>query len=127
MIRMRVLSYQHYMPDVVGLEANAWQDLIAPEFDRRCVELEIPPLPIHLILNTINKEVRIGRLGPYLHRSQLRFTRRSGLTVRQLEEFPQADHDDGPDAIEMAVRLLGELATLESAGHTEESEYIGAD
>ncbi len=31
------------------------------------------------------------------------------LLVEQLQEFPVADHDDGPDALEMAIRLAGEL------------------
>jgi hypothetical protein len=29
--------------------------------------------------------------------------------VQQLQEFPVAEHDDGPDALEMAVRLAEEL------------------
>jgi hypothetical protein len=31
------------------------------------------------------------------------------LLVQQLQEFPVAEHDDGPDALEMAVRLAEEL------------------
>ncbi|NLY02592.1 MAG: hypothetical protein GXY83_41465 [Rhodopirellula sp.] len=31
------------------------------------------------------------------------------LLVHQLEEFPVGDHDDGPDALEMAVRLAAEM------------------
>ena len=106
----------HYEPDVVGLESNAWQDLLAPEFDRQCNELKIPPLPIHLIHNKVNKEVRIGRIGAYLARQQLRFTRRSRSTVKQLEEFPLGAHDDGPDALEMAIRLLARLAKAQKRG-----------
>jgi hypothetical protein len=29
--------------------------------------------------------------------------------VEQLVQFPIADHDDGPDALEMAVRLANEI------------------
>jgi hypothetical protein len=29
--------------------------------------------------------------------------------VEQLRDFPNGDHDDGPDALEMAIRLAGEL------------------
>jgi hypothetical protein len=62
--------------------------------------------------NTASKrQLRIPRLGPYLARRQLRFrdTPDCRLLVRQLEEFPLADHDDGPDALEMALRLLHRL------------------
>ncbi len=31
------------------------------------------------------------------------------LLLHQLQEFPIADHDDGPDALEMALRLATEL------------------
>ena len=31
------------------------------------------------------------------------------LLVEQLKEFPIGDHDDGPDAVEMAVRLAAKM------------------
>jgi hypothetical protein len=31
------------------------------------------------------------------------------LLVEQLQEFPIGDHDDGPDALEMAIRLAAEV------------------
>ncbi len=31
------------------------------------------------------------------------------LLVDQLREFPSGDHDDGPDALEMALRLAAEM------------------
>ena len=67
------------------------------------------PRPIE---NRINKLVRIRRLGPYLAGRRLRFKNHSPGTrmlVEQLQQFPVADHDDGPDAAEMAVRLAAEL------------------
>ena len=38
------------------------------------------------------------------------------LLVEQLQEFPVGDHDDGPDAAEMAIRLAGELLDGRRAG-----------
>ncbi len=98
--------------DAVGLEANAFQDLLAPEFDRQCQVSGVPPLPLHLIHNTRNKELRIARLGPYLDRGQLRFrdTPDTRLLVEQLQEFPLSEHDDGPDAAELALQVLLHLA-----------------
>jgi predicted phage terminase large subunit-like protein len=63
-----------------------------------------------------SKRVRIQRLSPYLQQRKLRFKSDSPgakLLVRQLEEFPLGEHDDGPDALEMAVRLLREKCGLE--------------
>jgi hypothetical protein len=42
----------------------------------------------------------------------LRFKTRSpgtALLVQQLQDFPLGDHDDGPDALEQALRLMIEL------------------
>jgi len=102
--------------DAVGVEANQFQELLAPEFDRHCEALRIPPLPLHLITNTVAKELRIGRLGPHLDRGKLRFADTPGarLLVKQLEEFPLGDHDDGPDALEMSLRLLQHTAAANS-------------
>ena len=36
--------------------------------------------------------------------------------VEQLKQFPLADHDDGPDAAEMAIRLAAELLRGRNAG-----------
>ena len=50
--------------------------------------------------------------NPYLAARRLRMKSDSPptrLLVNQLREFPVADHDDGPDALEMAVRLLEHL------------------
>jgi hypothetical protein len=37
----------------------------------------------------------------------------SRLLLDQLGEFPRGDHDDGPDALEMAVRTLNGIAATE--------------
>jgi predicted phage terminase large subunit-like protein len=58
--------------------------------------------------NRVAKLVRIRRLSPYLAARRLRFKRHSPgtqLLVEQLKMFPVGDHDDGPDALEMAIRL----------------------
>ena len=66
------------------------------------------PAAIH---NHVNKQVRIRRLGPYLAQRRLRFLQGSPgtqLLVDQLRDFPLGTHDDGPDALEMALRLAEE-------------------
>ena len=104
--------FRRFRPDVFGVEANQFQDLLAGEFEaefRRQGILGARPWPLE---NRTNKLVRIRRLGPYLSSGRLKFKSGSAgtrLLVEQLKEFPIGDHDDGPDAAEMALRLAAEL------------------
>jgi predicted phage terminase large subunit-like protein len=107
-----VECFRRHQPDVFAVEANQFQDLLAGEFEqsfRRQGMLAARPIPIE---NHTAKPVRIRRLGPYLSTHRIRFKSNSPgtkLLVEQLQEFPIADHDDGPDALEMALRLAVEV------------------
>lgn len=101
-----------YNVQAVTVETNQFQELLLPEFQRQAQELNLLPLPLVSMVNTQNKEVRIRRLNPYLARQQMRFrpeSRDVALLVEQLQEFPVGKHDDGPDALEMAIRTLTEM------------------
>ena len=79
---------------------------------QRVGQQERVDLPLYGINNTVNKQVRIRRLGPLLSQLRLRFKARSPgtlLLVQQLRAFPVGDHDDGPDSLEVALRVLTEL------------------
>ncbi|MBX9788606.1 MAG: phage terminase large subunit [Pirellulales bacterium] len=104
--------YQHHQPDVLGIEANQFQELIGDlligELRRRGLA-HVQPMLVH---NNLNKRVRIRRLGPLLAARRLRFKSNSPATrllVDQMRQFPVGDHDDGPDALEMAIRLAATL------------------
>jgi predicted phage terminase large subunit-like protein len=95
---------REFEPVALGIETNQFQELLA--MDVRRVG---PNLPVYGIKNfSTPKDVRIRSLTPYLARGDFRFRRTKGgeLLVQQLQEFPEAKHDDLPDALEMAVRLL---------------------
>jgi predicted phage terminase large subunit-like protein len=101
-----------FRPLAFGVEANQYQELlageIAAEFARQQLA-QIVPAAIH---NHVNKQLRIRRLGPYLSQRRLRFLAGSASTrllVDQLRDFPAGAHDDGPDALEMALRLAEEV------------------
>jgi len=87
------------------VEANGFQRLLADGIARlsRAAGLALPVTPWS---NTVNKATRIRGLAPYLARGEFRFRRRSpgaALLVEQLKGFPSAKHDDGPDALAMAL------------------------
>jgi predicted phage terminase large subunit-like protein len=94
-----------------AIETNQFQELLAGDFLRES-QLQGIMLPIYEIVNVVRKEVRIRRLGPYLSRRLFRFKTRSPGTlmlVNQMRDLFTGDHDDGPDALEMALRLAIEL------------------
>lgn len=96
-----------FYPNRVGIEVNQFQHLLSKEISKGMKSRNID-IPIVELYNSINKEVRIRRLGPHLRNHKFRFIRNPGSTllVSQLREFPLGKHDDGPDALEMALRVL---------------------
>jgi predicted phage terminase large subunit-like protein len=111
-----VEACRRFHPDAFGIETNQYQELLAGEFAAEFVRQGLVDVHPWGIDNHVSKQVRIRRLGPYLSSRRICFKNDSPgtrLLVDQLREFPSADHDDGPDALEMAIRLAGELF----AGH----------
>jgi len=104
--------YRRFQPDAFGVEANQFQQLLAGEFEAEFKRQGILGVRPWTLDNRTNKLVRIRRLGPYLSGRRLRLKTGSPSTrmlLDQLREFPVGDHDDGPDAAEMAIRLAAEL------------------
>jgi predicted phage terminase large subunit-like protein len=100
--------FRAFNPAAFVVEVNQYQELLGVEFARVAGERRLH-LPLFGINNTANKEVRIRTLGPYLARGELRFKAKSPgarMLVEQLRQFPVGDHDDGPDSLEFAVRMI---------------------
>jgi len=115
-IRDTLAMCDRYKPDFLGFEANQFQELLVHEFERVCQQRFGTRWPVYKLVNKVNKEVRIRRLSPYLANREMRFKQDSPgcrLLVDQLIDFPHADHDDGPDALELGIRDSG-LGTRDS-------------
>lgn len=100
-----------FRADAIGIETNQFQELLAVQLQEKA-RLCGYVVPIVKIINTVNKAIRIRRLGPYLSQRTIRFKANSvgtKLLVDQLRDFPVAEHDDGPDSLEMALRVMIEL------------------
>jgi predicted phage terminase large subunit-like protein len=112
LVRDVLVACDRWRPDLLGFEANQFQELVVHEFERVTDEEFRVKYPVFQIRNKTSKLVRIRRLGPYIARRELRVLNDAGgrLLVQQLQEFPQGQHDDGPDALEMAIRLILETA-----------------
>lgn len=101
--------YNKFSPDVFAVESNQFQDLLQDDFleaFRNNGQFSARVFPLD---NRINKLVRIRRLGPLLSHKRIRFKSASPSVktlLDQLKSFPVGDHDDGPDALEMGIRVL---------------------
>lgn len=119
MIRRTYTLYDEIRPHRIGLETNGFQILLKKEFQRAAKE-EGFHLPIKTINQKENKELRIERLSPLVENGLIRFVQGAGdneLLIEQLLDFPDGAHDDGPDALEGAIRLLERIT-----GNTGETE-----
>lgn len=104
---------RRFRPAAFGVEANQYQELLGGAFVEALAAAGLHDVVPWTLENTVNKRVRIRRLGPLLATRRLRFKRDSPgtrLLVEQLQDFPAGDHDDGPDAAEMALRLASEIS-----------------
>lgn len=101
---------REWKPLAFAIETNQFQLLLAEQFKRRGIELSLT-LPIWRIDNHVNKIMRIRTIGPYLARKDIRIKNSPGgqILVQQLKDFPAGVHDDGPDSLDQAIRMLRHL------------------
>lgn len=98
--------------DAFGCETNQFQELLASMFEGRIADAGLTMREVYGIHNHVPKVTRIRSLSNLLSQGRIKlYTKSSGceLLCSQLQEFPNGDHDDGPDALEMAIRLCEEL------------------
>lgn len=109
-----VEMHRRFNAHAFGVEANGFQELLADEIERVSREQNLP-IPIVPVENYVtSKETRIRRLGGYLGRREFRFkagSKGARILVDQLKDFPHGEHDDGPDALEGAVRVAMSMLT----------------
>jgi predicted phage terminase large subunit-like protein len=104
-----------------AIEVNGFQELIKDEYERQITERHLMPLPIVPIENKVNKKLRISRLGPYFANKKIVIRDNEGgrLLVKQCSTFSMTEqsgvHDDGPDCLEMAIRVGIQLQGGEGA------------
>jgi predicted phage terminase large subunit-like protein len=95
-------------PDVFAIEGNGFQELLASIFVDYAKTFGFAP-PVRLVEHYATpKTTRVKWLTPFFARGEIRIRNSPGgrLLLAQLRDFPHGKHDDGPDALEMAVREL---------------------
>ena len=88
-----------------AIEINNFQELMVEDLERRIVAYG-RRLSLHKITSRKNKQSRIASLEPYITQSKIRFCRKHRQLLDQLTQFPLAQNDDGPDALEMAIQAV---------------------
>ena len=106
----RIERETDYKINAFGVETNAFQLMLANEYQRQAAERNII-LPVLGINNQENKQTRIRCLTPYLSRKMVRIRSSRGgrILVNQLKEFPHGAHDDGPDCFYNCIFLANKL------------------
>ncbi len=97
--------YEQYKPEAIAWEVNNLQQLGVNALLKLW---QIPPVILQ-VQNKVNKVERISRLSQILSQGKLRIfdTKGGRLLWEQLSDFgTEANHDDLPDALEMAWRSL---------------------
>nr|WP_319490121.1 phage terminase large subunit [uncultured Caproiciproducens sp.] len=82
-----------------GCETNQFQYFLKTELAKESAKRRIY-LPIKEVQQTSDKVLRIQTLQPDIENKYIKFNRQHKRLLEQLQYFPMADHDDGPDALE---------------------------
>lgn len=89
--------------DKFVIEANLFPELLLKTVREQAYKENVVA-PFKEIRNTRNKELRIFGMETYITTGTILFSRKDTILLDQLKYFPRGDHDDGPDALEMALR-----------------------
>ena len=107
--------FEHYGPTALyGSETNKWSNLFSSDTfqaEKQRRRREGLPHSLHVGGYHVqqNKETRIRNIQPPAAEGALFFSDNLPAEMhRQFRDFPRADHDDAPDAIERAYWLLDE-------------------
>lgn len=127
-IRRALQLFEEYRPRWIAVESNQYHGFLERQLERESLARLGVRVPVWPVLNTEPKIMRIRRIGPYLANRELRFRRHPGcrVLVEELEDFPLAEHDDGPDALEMALRMVLQSVVHKPGAIVREHERPGS-
>lgn len=87
-----------------GVEAVQFQYYFAEIMRQKSAEVG-EYLPIVEINSVQNKDARIQSLQPFVKNGYLKFSKKHKALLKQMLEYPMGKNDDGPDGLEMVVKL----------------------
>ena len=104
---------------VWGFESVQFQEFLRTELVKRSAQLGVP-VPARALIPISDKLLRIESLQPHMHNGLIRVHSSQTTLIDQFRHFPKADHDDGPDMVQMLWMLCvtGGLAAAAQGGNT---------
>ena len=96
-----------FKPRIFGVESVQAQYEMYRQLQQDCYQQGIYNTRIKPVKPTVKKEERIELLEPMFENGYLKIKTTQRLLKEQLEQFPNADHDDLPDALASCVDLAG--------------------
>ena len=92
-----------------SVECVAFQEFLYTELLKRAGHVGIA-FPAQPGPTGRDKDLAILSLQPYVANGQIRLHRSQSVLIEQLKFYPEADHDDGPDCLEMLHRIATAFA-----------------
>lgn len=92
-----------------GVETVQFQEFMYTELIKRAALLGVafPGIPMS---ESVDKDLRILSLQPYASNGLIRLHRSQSVMIEQVTFYPEADHDDGPDALEKLHKLATQFS-----------------
>lgn len=87
-----------------AIESVQYQEFLATQIQQRAMLTGIF-LPVRPLKPTTDKVLRVSSIEPLVSNGLIRFGKNHVSLVEQLQDFPNATFDDGPDCLEMCVSL----------------------
>lgn len=87
-----------------AIEVVQFQEFLKTELVKRSAQLGVP-VPAQAVTPISDKGLRIESLQPHVANGLIRLHRNQSVLLEQLRHWPEADHDDGPDALHMLWSL----------------------
>lgn len=83
-----------------GIESIQFQEFFRAELVRRSAKIGVPVPAVALTPHT-DKSMRIESISPHVNNGLILFHPSHTVLNSQVRHWPEADHDDGPDALQM--------------------------
>ncbi|BDR09906.1 phage terminase large subunit [Comamonas thiooxydans] len=109
---------REYCCVVWGFESVQFQEFLRTELVKRSAQQGVP-VPARPLLPISDKLLRIESLQPHMHNGLIRLHSSQTTLIDQFRHFPKADHDDGPDMVQMLYMLAvtGGIAAATQGGN----------